>query len=339
MIFSDMKRCELLVRECFSCSVSTKDAPKRLMKFVRKVNGETFSIAWPPGWYFTFSDFLRAGPFGHLNIRDLEKKYLCCDKFLLPVGTVTDSKELAKVTQILVILISEGGRVFAHDSSHDSVHLISRVGFHSLLTDGLMKYPPLREAIGPIRYGCGDALALEFQFNYDLISLWRLCQKKEGQEFSWVCDDDLMCATVVGGVRAYESPGHQNWIKDTGSINVLQIFLVGMLWRGKWREIPILINDQLRVFGVNPESHRVEYLAINLPAFFKVGVLRLGNQQQYCRDSFNPKKGRVLAPAYRPTGCPRELFCRNLTKCKQEQREKKKATKFLCLGSKHVCDK
>ncbi|QQL09858.1 Ba69 [Baboon cytomegalovirus] len=339
MIVSDMDRYEMLARQAFDCSVSSKDPSGRLMKFVRKVNGETFPIAWPEGWCFTFCSFLRQTFFGHLNIKDLEKKYLCCDNYLVPVGTVSDSGKLAIVRRVLVVLVGEGGSVFIHDPCHDSVYLISRTGLHALRTEGLMNYCPLREKCGPVRYSIAESLAYDFQKDHSFMGLFRLCQKYDGREFAWACNEDLMSALVVS-VVAYENPAHQDWIKSTGSINVLQVFLLLAQWKQKWREITIFVNQQLRVFGVNPETGRPEYLALNLPAFFRVGLLRLGNQQQYWRDCFNPKKDRDAAPAYRPTGCPRELFCRKLHK-KGHRCEQKRGSfkdRFLCLGSKHVSD-
>ncbi|AKI29786.1 tegument protein UL43 [Mandrillus leucophaeus cytomegalovirus] len=340
MIVSDMDRYLLLARQVFACSVSSKNAPKRLMKFVRKVSGESFPIAWPNGWYFTFCSLVRQDFFGHLNIKELGKKYLCCDQYLLPVGTVSDNYSLAKVRCVLVILVGEGGRVFVHDPCHDSVYLISRVGFHALLSDGLSNYAPLRERIGPLRYSIGESLAFIFQQDHqNLLELSRVCQKHAGREFAWVCNEELMSALVVS-TPAYENPAHQDWIKSTGSSNVLQVFSLLTQWKQKWLEIIVFVNDQLRVFGVNPETKCTEYLAFNLPAFFRVGVLRLGNQQQYWRDCFSSKKGRDVAPAYRPTGCPKELFCRKLVHKKNNQCEKKGRVRgsFLCLGSKHVSD-
>ncbi|AKT72703.1 Cy69 [Cynomolgus cytomegalovirus] len=332
MILSEMERADVLVRHTFICSVSSQKPAKRLIEHVRQMSGTTFPIRWPRGWIFTYRNFLRQGTFGRLNIKDLEKKYLCCDKFLIPVGTVSNGEEALTSGNVFILLLSEGGRVYVHDKNCDSVQLISRTGFHSLLTEGLMKYPPLREKLGPVRYSFGDSLALEFEIPTDLMGVWRLCQRNAGKEFSWTCTENIYLAEVVEGERTYENPAHQEWIKDTGSVNVLHIFVLSMLWRQKLIDIPIVVNEQLRVFAVNPDTKRVEYLASSLPAFFRVGVLRLGNQQYFCRQCVRHKKHCNIPPAYLCNTCPREPFCRKQT------RSQKQKGRFFCPGSKHVSD-
>ncbi|AAM00692.1 tegument protein UL43 [Panine betaherpesvirus 2] len=299
-----------LVNETFRCSVAP-DARKELQKLVRRVSGTVLHIGWPFNWYFTYCDLLRLDYFSHLNIKGLEKVFLCCDRFLLPVGTACQG-EPGRAP--LAIFIGEGGRVYCYAPSGDCVYLISRSGFHGFVSNGLRNFAPLREELGWTHFDSGGDLGWEFVVARDLMSLWRLCMKHEGSVFSWVDNRESMTTCVLNGGQTYESPHHPTWLKDTGSLNVLQIFTVKAVQVEPHRrlDISILVNECGLVFGVHPETNRAHFLARGLQTFFNVGFLRFNNNYCFGRDCFSHPES--VLPAFRATSCPRDVFCRRLRK-------------------------
>ncbi|AAR31607.1 tegument protein UL43 [Human betaherpesvirus 5] len=302
-----------LVNETFRCSV-TSDARKDLQKLVRRVSGTVLRLSWPNGWFFTYCDLLRVGYFGHLNIKGLEKTFLCCDKFLLPVGTVSRCEAIGRPP--LPVLIGEGGRVYVYSPVVESLYLVSRSGFRGFVQEGLRNYAPLREELGYVRFETGGDVGREFMLARDLLALWRLCMKREGSIFSWRDGNEALTTVVLNGSQTYEDPAHGNWLKETCSLNVLQVFVVRAVpVESQQRlDISILVNESGAVFGVHPDTRQAHFLARGLLGFFRVGFLRFCNNYCFARDCFTHPES--VAPAYRATGCPRELFCRRLRKKK-----------------------
>ncbi|AEV80903.1 tegument protein UL43 [Saimiriine betaherpesvirus 4] len=297
-----------LIRLTFQLSVEN-GAPRNLLSLVRMHHGTKLSLPWPVQWYFTYYDFQRKGSHRALSIKGIFKNYLCCDKFAVPVGVVGPDEGVESAS--LVVIIGEKGCLYVYSYQEDAIYLVSRQGFCHLIEVGLYQYPPLRDELSP-DITLSDSSLSEFLTASDLVSCWRLCRKYEGHVYAWNCEGRTVSLTVCGDHAAEDRVLHNEWLQETGSVNVINIFEATTWINHAWLHVPILVNESGVVFGVDVENSRTYYLAPNLATFFKVAFLRFRNTYRFTNGCFG-KTVRSLS-ALAPTECPRGLFCRRLKK-------------------------
>lgn len=300
----------------YTCELSVMmDAPKDLAHFVKMKHGTSIPIAWPQDWLFTFWDLGRDTETEGLGHRLLRERYLCCDSFLFEIGIVhPKGSEPGRCD--LIILIGEGGRVYLYCETADDLHMISGRNFVDFYQNGLLNYHPLRETFSEENL-VEDVGILDLMKADNMSDLICARDRHSGREVFKYRDGPACCnLTICDPVLA--GHGHSDtseWAKEAFANRVEVLMVHGRWIDQKWITVPIIVSDTGKLFAVDPDTNRVQFIASSLTAFMNIGMMRFNNLYRYYKNCYSHgemsrTEGRGIGRAFRPTSCSRGLFCK-----------------------------
>uniref|UniRef100_A0AAU7E0U5 Tegument protein UL43 n=1 Tax=Cardioderma bat herpesvirus TaxID=3141914 RepID=A0AAU7E0U5_9VIRU len=299
----------------FELSVG-EDAPRALASFVSMKHGKYLALPWPPNWCFTYWDFSRDPAHQPLGERLLRELYVCCSEYIFEIGVVHDSS-LDPGRAHPVILLGEGGRVYLYDGRNDVLSLVSQRGFVDFHQKGLIDCNPIREAMQEACYVSRDPIAKRLLKAQTLSEIAVERDTLTGREIG-LLERQNISVMVANAAMAGYAPDDMDMFKRHACTDRLEVLLcVRVTSQEELTEVVIFIDGEGRIFGVDVNDSKIQYLAKDLYTFFRIGTLRFKNCYDYRKGCYSSEslhrahhsgEGR----AFRPTGCSRGVFCRRV---------------------------
>lgn len=313
----DTRRPEVLndtIQYTYELSVSL-NASKNLLDFVHLKHGTSIFLPWPKNWVFTYWNF-RKDQIEDMSLTLIKENYLCCDKFVVPVGVVHE-RAIEPGRQHPVVFIGEGGRVYLHDVVEDAIYLLSFKGFVDFCDIGLEAFHTLKEHMSIMDGTCKDRYLQKFISVLTLTELINVRDQLIGKEVTVNIGNDTQVTLIISNVQStgYTTEKIEQWAKQAESYRI-DVFICLRKWfMQRWINIPILVDDTMKVFAVDPENGNAYFMAKDVLTFLKIGLLRFQNNYRYYRNCYsNSTIQRVsstgVGTAFRPTDCSRTIYCR-----------------------------
>lgn len=302
------------VQYVFELSVSD-DSLKVLPDFITMKHGVQINIGWPDNWVFTFWDFGRSVEQKDVGAKIIRNQYLCCDRFLIPIGVV-HKKDVEPGRPHPTVLTGEGGRVYVYDDREDAVYLVAG-RFVEFYETGLRKFHPVYEIHAPETPLCEDPVLKRFATTLTLNEITNIRDQMLGKEIA-ITENGVLWGLFTVCNSLYMGYGFERadeWRTQAGAHRVDVVMSLGRWVEGGWITIPVLCDDTGKIFCIDPSDEKLYFLAASFRIFLRVGMFRFRNNYRYYRGCYSPAEmersvKQEIGYSFRPTECSRSMFCR-----------------------------